>query len=79
MKNKKFLFLGFFALLLVGAIFYFRDNRDMNEVEKEHNESAEASAEKQVEKLNNDTFGDDIDFDDIEEAPLALDTTKAEK
>ena len=79
MKNKKFLFLGIFALLLVGAIFFFKDNRDMSEVEKEHNESAEASAKEQINKLNDDTFGDDIDIDDIEEAPLALDTTKAEK
>jgi predicted RND superfamily exporter protein len=79
MKNKKFIFLGVIAILILGAIFYFKDNTDVNKVEKETNESAEASAKKQIEKLNNDAFGDDIDFDDIEEAPLALDTTKAEK
>ena len=79
MKNKKLIFLGVFTLLIVGAIFYYRDTTDMNEVAKEAEKSAEQSAEKSIDKLNDDTFGDDIDFDDIEEAPLALDTTKAEK
>jgi hypothetical protein len=79
MKKKKIIFLVAIASLIVGAIFYFKDTTDMDKVEKETNKSAEVSAEKQIDKLNDDSFGDDIDFDAIEEAPLALDTTKAEK
>jgi len=79
MKNKKLIFLGVLALLIVGAIFFFRDTTDMNKVANDAEKSAKESAEKSIDKLNDDTFGDDIDFDDIEEAPLALDTTKAEK
>lgn len=79
MKNKKLIVLGVLVLLIAGAIFYFKDNTDMKKVEQEANESAEKSANKQIDKLNDDAFGDDIDFDDIEEAPLALDTNKAEK
>jgi len=77
MKNKKLIVLGVLVLLIAGAIFYFKDNTDMKKVEKEHNESAEASSDEILDKLNNDTLGND--FDDIEEAPLAIDTNKAEK
>ncbi|MGV6860608.1 MAG: hypothetical protein ACWA41_02495 [Putridiphycobacter sp.] len=77
MKKNKFLFLGIFALLIVGAIFYFRDTHEINEEEIE--QSIEETTSSSIEDLNDDTFGDDFDESEIEEAPLALDTTKVEK
>lgn len=77
MKNKRLVFLGVFTVLIVGAIFFLRDTSEVNEKEMEN--SINQRANESINQLNDDTFGDDINFDDIEEAPLALDTTKAEK
>lgn len=75
MKQKKGLW--FLAILLVAIIitvFYFRDVRNMDNVEKEQLKSAADSAESKLNILNSDF--DDIDFDEseIENAQLAYDT-----
>jgi hypothetical protein len=78
MKNKKIIFLGIVAVLIIGAVFYLKDNSapiDTQKVESSINESTNDA----IDELNDDSFGDDINFDDIEEAPLAIDTTKPEK
>jgi len=70
-----------FGVLLIGiavAVFYFRDTRDMKEVAAEQEQSIDDVTEKTLNE-GNDLFNDDVDFGDVEEAPLALDTTKAEK
>lgn len=68
---KKGMVLGFAALVLMAC-----DNRNMEEVQKEQEQSIEKSTD---EILNDDTFGDDIDMDDVEDVTLAIDTTKVEK
>lgn len=75
MKQRKGLW--FFAIILIAiivAVFYFRDGRNMNAVEKEQLESAADSAESKLNILNHDF--EDIEFDesDIEDAELAYDT-----
>ena len=74
MKNKKGLWLiaGLLIVLIV-AVFYFRDTTDMAEVGKEQLESAEDSLNSKIDQLNID-FDMDEDFDDVEEADLAYDT-----
>lgn len=67
------------ALIIMAITVYtFKDGRDMAEVEKAQEADIEQTA---LETLNedNDLFSDDVDFGDVEVAPLALDTTKTEK
>ena len=70
--------MGIALVIMVVTIYMLRDGRDMVEVEKAQEADIEQIAS---ETLNdeNDLFGDDVDFGDVEIAPLALDTTKAEK
>ncbi|MFK8039103.1 MAG: hypothetical protein AB8B74_12485 [Crocinitomicaceae bacterium] len=75
MKQRKGLW--FFAILLVAiiiAIFFFRDGRNMDDVEKENLKSAADSAESKLDILNDDF--DEVEFDEseIEAATLAYDT-----
>lgn len=75
---KKKIIFGILIVLIGAAIFYFRDNRDMEEVAEEQEQSIDVVTDKTLTD-DNDLFNDDADFGDVEEAPLALDTTKAEK
>ncbi len=76
MKKKHLIILAILSVVVFGAIYYFKDTRDMSEVAAEQEESIKEAAEKLE---NNDLFNDDATFEDVIEAPLALDTTKAEK
>lgn len=76
--NKKIIGLIIAAIILGGAVWYFQDTRNMKDVAKEQEESIEQQAEETFSD-DNDLFGDDVDFGDVEDAPLALDTTKAMK
>ncbi len=75
MKYKKglWIFAGL-LLIIIGAIFYLRDNRDMDKINKKQLESAADSASSKLNQLNEDF--DDFDESDIEEATLAYDTLK---
>ncbi len=78
-KKKKGMILIIASLVIMSlTIFVMRDDRDMAEIEKAQEVDIEQTA---AETLNedNDLFNDDVDFGDIEIAPLALDTTKTEK
>ena len=78
-KKKKGMLLIVTSLVIITiTIFSLRDSSDMAEVEKAQDADIEKTA---AETLNeeNDLFGDDVDFGEVEEAQLALDTTKAEK
>ena len=75
---KKKIIFGTLIVLIGIAIFYFRDTRDMKEVAAEQEQSIDDVTEQTLND-DNDLFNDDADFGDVEEAPLALDTTKAEK
>ena len=78
-KKKKGMILIIVSLVIMAVtIFMMRDDRNMEEVEKAQDADIEQTA---TEILNdaNDLFNDDIDFGDVEVAPLALDTTKSEK
>jgi hypothetical protein len=78
-KKKKGILIMVGALIIMAITVYtFKDGRDMAEVEKAQEADIEQTA---LETLNedNDLFSDDVDFGDVEVAPLALDTTKTEK
>ena len=64
--------------VLGAAVFYYQDDRSMDEVHEEQEASIEEATSETFDK-NNDLFSDDVDFGDVEAAPVALDTTKAEK
>jgi len=72
MKVKKGLWViaGVLVLLIV-ALFYFRDSRDMEKVSEEQLQNAKDSADSKFDQLNEDF---DIDDSDVEEAGLAYDT-----
>jgi preprotein translocase subunit SecF len=73
--QKKGLWL--FAILLIAVIitiFYLKDNRDMDLVEKEQLESAEDSADSKLDLLNEGFENLDLDESEIEDASLAYDT-----
>ncbi|MFK8044972.1 MAG: hypothetical protein AB8B72_05730 [Crocinitomicaceae bacterium] len=74
MQKKGLWFFATVLILVIAAIFYFKDGRNMDKVEKEQLESAADSADSKLDLLNDDF--DDMDFDDseIEEAELAYDT-----
>lgn len=78
MKNKKGIILLILGLGIVTAVFYFKDDTNTDEIHEEQEASIEETTS---ETLNddNDLFGDDADFGDVEAAPVALDTTKTEK
>jgi hypothetical protein len=76
--KKKGIILLIIGLGVLAAVFFLRDTTDTAEVKKEQEASIEEATE-EVLNEDNDLFGDEVDFGDIEEAPLALDTTKAEK
>ena len=78
MKKKKGIILLVVGLGIVATVFYFKDNTNTDDIHKEQEASIE---EVTSETLNddNDLFGDDVDFGDVEDAHLALDTTKTEK
>ena len=76
---KKKLIIGIVGLAVIGAaVFYYQDSRSMDAVHEEQEESIEEAATETFDE-DNDLFSDDIDFGDIEAAPVALDTNKAEK
>jgi hypothetical protein len=76
--KKKGIILLVVGLGIVAAVFFLRDTRNTEEVHKEQEASIEEATEETLSD-ENDLFGDDADFGDIEMAPTALDTTKAEK
>ena len=78
-KKKKGVLIMVIALVVMAITVYtFRDGRDMAEVEKAQEADIEQAASETLNE-DNDLFSDDVDFGDIEVAPLALDTTKSEK
>jgi hypothetical protein len=50
----------------------------MDKVHEEQEASIEEAASETFDE-DNDLFDDDVDFGDVEAAPVALDTTKTEK
>ena len=68
--NKKILGVAV-LLIIVAAVFYFRDSRDMKKIEKEQLQSAEKSADSILNVLDTDL---DFDESEIEDASLAYDT-----
>jgi len=77
-KKKGMLLIAISMVVLAVAVFMMRDTTDMAEVEKAQDANIEAVTS-EVLTDDNDLFSDDVDFGDVEIAPLALDTTKAEK
>lgn len=77
-KKKGIAIMGVALVIMAITIFTFRDGRDMVEVEKAQEADIEQTAIETF-KDDNDLFSDDVDFGDVEVAPLALDTTKTEK
>lgn len=77
-KNKGMLIMKVALVVMAITIYTFKDNRDMVEVEKYQEADIEESASETF-NVDNDLFSDDVDFGNVEVAPLALDTTKAEK
>jgi|GEM_PF-2433265 len=78
-KSKKgMLMMALSAVVIMVVVYMFKDDRDMTEVEKAQEADIEQVASETLSE-DNDLFSDDVDFGDIEVAPLALDTTKSEK
>ena len=77
-KNKKILIVIAVVSVVMIALFFLKDRTDTTQVQAEQDASIEEKAT-EVLNENNDLFSDDVDFGDVEIAPLALDTTKAEK
>lgn len=76
--NKKVVGLIVGVAVIGAAVFYYQDSRSMDAVHEEQEASIEEAASETFDE-GNDLFSDDVDFGDIEAAPVALDTTKAEK
>ena len=74
---KKGIILLGLGLAIVAAVFYFKDSSNMDEVHEEQEASIEETTSETLSE-ENDLFSDDADFGDVEAAPVALDTTKAE-
>jgi len=74
MQKKGLWIFATVLILIIAAIFYLKDGRNMDKVEKEQLESASDSADSKLDVLNSDF--DDMGFDEseIEEADLAFDT-----
>jgi len=66
------------VIVIMVVVYMFKDDRNMAEVEKEQEADIEQVASETLNE-DNDLFSDDVDFGDVEVAPLALDTTKSEK
>lgn len=77
-KRKGMLAIVLLVVAIAVTVFIFKDSRDMAEVEKAQDADIEKTASETLNE-DNDLFSDDVDFGDVEIAPLALDTTKAEK
>ncbi len=74
MKVKKGLWvIAAILVILIGVVFYMRDDSDMEKVNQEQLKSAEDSLNSKIDQLNMDM---DLDLDDeeIEDATLAYDT-----
>lgn len=76
MKSKKLWGLIVLLTVIVVAIFYFKDSRNMDVVEKKQLQSAADSAEKKLDLLNEDFENLEFNETEIEEAMLAYDTIK---
>jgi len=78
-KSKKgMLIMALSVIVIMVVVYMFKDDRNMAEVEKEQEADIEQVASETLNE-DNDLFSDDVDFGDVEVAPLALDTTKSEK
>lgn len=71
MKKKGLWIIATVLIVLVAVVFYFKDSRNMKDVEKAQLESAADSADSKLDLLN-----EDFDFDESEiiDADLAFDT-----
>ena len=78
MNKKKGIILLIVGLGIVAAVFYFKDNTNTSDIHEEQEASIEETTSETLSD-DNDLFSDDVDFGDVEDAPVALDTTKAEK
>ena len=71
MKKKGLWIIATVLIVLVAVVFYFKDSRNMKDVEKAQLESAADSADSKLDLLNEDF---DFDESEIEDADLAFDT-----
>ena len=71
MKKKGLWIIATVLIVLVAVVFYFKDSRNMKDVEKAQLESAADSADSKLDLLNEDF---DFDESEIEDAGLAFDT-----
>ncbi|MFD1553751.1 hypothetical protein DNU06_09820 [Putridiphycobacter roseus] len=73
MKYKKglWIFAGV-LLIIISAIFYLRDNRNMDKINQAQLESAADSASSKLNQLNEEF--EDFDESELEDATLAYDT-----
>ena len=74
MQKKGLWVFATLLIVVIAAIFYFKDGRNMNDVELEQLESASDSADSKLDDLNEDFEDFDIDDSEIEDATLAYDT-----
>jgi hypothetical protein len=78
MKKKKGIILLVIGLGIAVAVFFFRDSTNTEDIHNKQEASIEETTRETLSD-DNDLFSDDADFGDVEAAPVALDTTKAEK
>ena len=76
--NKKKGILLVLGLGVIVAVFYLKDSANTDDIHDEQEASIEETTSETLSD-DNDLFGDDVDFGDVEAAPIALDTSKAEK
>ncbi len=75
MKNKKGLWaIVVILVIVIGLVFFLKDDRSMDDVNKEQLQSAKDSASSKLDQLEVDF--DDDEMNDVEDAVLAYDTLK---
>lgn len=76
MQKKGLWVLATLLIIIIAAVFFLKDGRNMEEVEKEQFESAADSADSKLDVLNEEFEDFDFDESEIEDATLAYDTVQ---